>query len=811
MKRLWNRLAREFIFRFKKTGLEQELNVALLSGKLTVPELHAAARGMAAESIVLLKNDKGMLPLDKNETVAVFGRVAVNYFTVGYGSGGDVIPPYRSSLMDGLREKKVKLDEQLAKVYADWCANKRNVPDEGYWGHWPMYYEEMPLKEKVVSDAAANAKKAIVVIGRAAGEDRENLLIKGSYYLTDKEVKMLDLVTEKFEQVCVIMDCGNIIDMSWTKKYGDKITSILYAWQGGMEGGYAVADILYGDVNPSGRLADTIAVDYESYPSAAHFGNKDANTYVEDIYVGYRYFETFCKEKALYPFGYGLSYTTFDISADAKYIDGTVTVKATVTNTGKVAGKQVVQVYVALPGGILGNPSKVLASFGKTETLAPGASQTLQLTFALSEVASYDDGGYTGHKSCYVLEKGAYGIEVGASVRDTKAVLSIQKGETEVVSQLHERMAVTAETAYKRMANRDGKLVYEDVAIGTRDLRAEMIEKMPKPLVSDKKDVTYADVVAGKATAEDFVAQLSKEELEEISHGHVKMNSCYGPDGNAGAFAGVTDKLRARGLPACITTDGPSGIRVRQTVALLPCGTGLASSFNAEGVQKLYSLISEEMVNIGTHMLLGPGINIHRNPLCGRNFEYFSEDPLLTGKMAAAMVRGVQSTGRSACPKHFACNNQETNRNYNNSIVSERALRQIYLKGFEIAVKEANPFSIMTSYNKINGVWSHYNYELVTSVLREEWGFDGVVITDWWMRACESPEFPGVKDDNYRVRAQVDVLMPGEFGGKEGYPFVMTMAPVMDTDKGITTAEAQRTALNVVNFALRMEKSKQKA
>jgi len=223
-------------------------------------------------------------------------------------------------------------------------------------------------------------------------------------------------------------------------------------------------------------------------------------------------------------------------------------------------------------------------------------------------------------------------------------------------------------------------------------------------------------------------------------------------------------------------------------------------------------IVGDEMERFGVHFWLAPALNIHRSILCGRNFEYFSEDPLIGGKMAAALTRGVQKHEKCAVTiKHFACNNQETNRNYNNSIVSERALRQIYLKGFEIAVKEANPFSIMTSYNKINGVWSHYNYELVTSVLREEWGFDGVVITDWWMRACESPEFPGVKDDNYRVRAQVDVLMPGEFGGKEGYPFVMTMAPVMDTDKGITTAEAQRTALNVVNFALRMEKSKQKA
>ena len=302
MNRLWNRCARYWLNRFGATGLEQELNRGEITGLLAVPALTKAARQMAAEGIVLLKNDAATLPIRPQDRVAVFGRTAVDYFTVGYGSGGDVIPPYKSGLMDGLRSWNVLLDEELAKNYSDWCTAKRNVPDEGYWGHWPMSYPEMPLTDRIVVQAAQRSQLALVVIGRAAGEDRENLLKKGSYYLSDRELSMLDLVTAHFDRVCVVLDCGNIIDMSWTMRYGDKIGALVYAWQGGMESGYALADVLTGAVSPSGCLTDTIAVQYSDYPGSDHFGGKEFNDYVEDIYVGYRYFETFCPQKVLYPF-----------------------------------------------------------------------------------------------------------------------------------------------------------------------------------------------------------------------------------------------------------------------------------------------------------------------------------------------------------------------------------------------------------------------------------------------------------------------------------------------------------------------------
>lgn len=806
MNRVINKCVRFFIKTFGGTGLEQELNQSEISNKLTVPEIVPVARQMAAEGIVLLKNENKALPVLPEDTVAVFGRTAVDYFTVGYGSGGDVIPPYKSSLMDGLRRNNVKLEENLAAVYDKWCHRKKNVPDEGFWGHWPMSYPEMPLDDKTVGDAAKNSDLALVVLGRAAGEDRENLLKKGSYYLTDKETAMLDLVTKHFSRVCVILDCGNIIDMSWTVRYGDKISAIVYAWQGGMESGYALADVLTGKVSPSGKLTDTIAENYEAYPGSEHFGGKEFNTYSEDIYVGYRYFETFKQDKVLYPFGFGLSYTDFDLKTECQLNENEITVKTQVTNIGSCSGKQVVQCYLSLPCGKLGNPAKVLASFAKTETLAPGENQTLIMKINLADFAPYDDSGITGYKSCYVLEAGEYGVEVGTNIRDTVRVLTTEKVTVEVVKELREILAVRPENSFKRMVNNNANLAYADVPVATKDLKEQILAELPEEMKYTKKDIPFDDVISGKYTAEEFVAQLSPEELDDLTHGEGKMNSSYGINGNAGAFGGVTDKLRSRGIPAMITTDGPSGIRIRRTVSLLPCGTALASSFNTKGVELLYSLVSKEMDYFDVHMLLGPGMNIHRNPLCGRNFEYFSEDPFLSGKIAAAAIRGIQSTGRSACPKHFACNNQETNRNRNDSRLSERALREIYLKGFEIAVKEATPYSIMTSYNKINGVWSHYNYELVTQILRQEWGYNGLVITDWWMQQGASREFPNIKNDAYRVRAQVDVLMPGEFGRK-GDPDSRSLIPLIKSPDGVTLAEAQRSALNVIKFILRIRNS----
>ena len=798
MSQLFNKAARFVLSRIHRTGLEQDLNRTEGSGRLAVPEITAQARAMAADGIVLLKNEDKTLPITGQTRVAVFGRSAVNYFTVGYGSGGDVVSPYRRNLMEGLLEHGVKVDGILASQYETWCSRPRNVPDEGYWAHWPMSNPEMPLKAEDVAAAALRCDMALVVIGRAAGESRENVLKPGSYYLTDREKAMLDVVATYFHRVCLVMDCGNVIDMSWMRDYENKLTAIVYAWQGGMESGTALADVLTGAVNPSGKLTDTIAVKYEDYPSSQSFGAMAFNAYTEDIYVGYRYFETFAPDRVLYPFGFGLSYTRFRLSSQAAVSGNQVTVNTTVENVGDEAGREVVQVYVDLPCGTLGNPKRVLAGFKKTGLLQPGQQQVVDVSFDLASLASFDDTGCTGHKDAFVLEAGNYCVQAGTSIRDVKAVVCIVKQGLEVVRQLHECNAVRPEHGFCRMVNKGGALDMEMVPTANRNLKQDILAHLPQELTPGQTEFTFEDVKARRCTPEEFVAQLSDQELDDITHGFGLMNDPSGPAGNAGSLGGVTEALKKRGIPTVITTDGPSGIRIRRTCSLLPCGTCLASTFDPEGVEALYRLLGREMVLQGTQVLLGPGMNIHRNPLCGRNFEYYSEDPLLTGKIAAAMVRGIQSQGVSACPKHFACNNQETNRNKCDSRLSQRAQREIYLKGFEIAVKESDPWCLMTSYNLVNGVWSHYHYELVTDILHDEWGYRGLTITDWWMQPGAAPEFPAITNDACRIRAQVDVLMPGEIQER-------TLVASLADPNGVTRAEAQRCAVNVIKFILKVK------
>ena len=774
---------------------------------MVTPEMAALARRAGAEGSVLLKND-GTLPLKPQESIAVFGRCQLDWFYVGYGSGGDVHPPYRVNLMEGLKNAGVPFDETVAKVYADWCFSEDNKADHGWWGHWPMSHPEMALGQVMVSAAARQNRTALVVIGRAAGEDRENTLTKGSYYLADGEKAMLDAVTSAFEQTVVVLDIGSIMDLSWVEAYGDKLSAVLIAWQGGMESGNAVADVLTGKVNPCGKLADTIAGNYEDYPSSASFGGKEFNNYTEDIFVGYRYFETFAKDQVLYPFGYGLSYTTFEYKPLALIREsGTYTVTAQVTNTGAVAGREVVMLWCAAPQGKLGKAAKVLAAYGKTKLLAPGGSETITLRFDEKTIASFDDTGKTGYADAFVLEAGEYKFFLGDALAG-----NITIDETRVIEQCEAACGIQEPFARMIAREENGNFVAgeELLPMGNVDLRQRILDRLPQEIPYEG-DLGYklSDVAEGKISLDAFIAQLNDPELEALTRGEGCMGSSLGVAGNAGAFGGVLPSLREKGIPPIITADGPSGLRLRKYCALLPNGTALACTFDDELIQQLFAHIGREMIKHGVDVILSPGMNIHRNPLCGRNFEYFSEDPLLAGKMAAAIVRGVQSQGVSCCPKHFACNNQETKRNTHDSRVSQRALREIYLRCFEIVVKEARPNVIMTSYNKINGVWAHYNYDLVTTILRKEWGFDGVVITDWWMQKSASPEFPKIKDNAYRVRAQVDVLMPGNMGHlHQSYHSDGTLLKTMGSPDGMTRAEIQRSAKNVLTLILKTEKEK---
>ena len=783
--------------------LAQALNKTVEGLPGATAEMSAVCRQAAAEGIVLLKND-GVLPLRAERETAFFGRCQNDWFYVGYGSGGDVNPHYRVSPMAALEGRNVCYNMPLAEKYRAWCAE--NVPFEGVWGLWPTCFDEMPLTAEEIRKAAETSETAVVFIGRAMGESMDNKRRKGWYDLTDEEVKLLDAVTAAFPSTAVVIDAGNIIDMGWTERYGEKLGAIVYAFQGGMESGNAVMDVLYGDVNPSGRLTDTVARRYEDYPTAKNFGGLGHNCYQEDIYVGYRYFETFAKDRVLYPFGFGLSYTTFDIRADYRLEDYKCILDVTVTNTGTVAGREVVQVYVNPPQGKLGKPLRNLVAFRKTGKIAPGERECLHIEIDPVEFESFDDSGVTGFANCYMLEEGVYELYVGADVRSAALAGKWENPALLVTQELTEQAAPVK--GFKRMKrNSDSSLGYESVPLRTTTLKDDVTRNLPKavPYTGDK-GIKLEDARQGNATLDEFVAQLNIAELDAITRGEGGMRSSFGGAGNAGMLGGTTKALREKGIPPIVTTDGPSGIRVYAYASLLPCGTALASSWNVELIEHLGCLFGAEMIEKDSDILLGPGMNIHRDPLCGRNFEYFSEDPHISGKIAAAMVRGIQSNpGRSACPKHFACNNQERNRSRNDSRLSQRALREIYLRGFEICVREARPKTIMTSYNKVNGVWAHYHYELVTNILRGEWEYDGLVITDWWMQPVKDPDFPVLRNDAYRVRAQVDVLMPGGAGNMKNNGDG-SLEKAFGKIDGITLGEIQRCAKNVLRFILELKK-----
>ena len=790
----------------KFTSVSQDENGNVEVEKTITKGMPELARQAAAEGAVLLKNDN-VLPLKKGTTVSLFGRTYKDYFFVGYGSGGDVIRPYNIDIAQGIENcDKLNLNYTLHNIYMEW--REKNPVSHGYWAHWPLRYEEMPLTDEIVASARAESDTAVVTIGRSSGEDRDCDLANGSYFLHDEEIEMLDLVTSYFEKVVVLLNVGNIIDMSWVKHYGDKIGAVMYVWQGGMESGNAVADLLCGNVNPSGRLTDTIARNYYDYPSSAQFGNKKTNEYTEDIFVGYRYFESFAKEKVLYPFGFGLSYTDFDIKCDkAEAIGNGFDFEFTVTNTGDLAGKETVELYLNKPCGKLGNPKRELVGFAKTELIKPNGSQKVTMSVDMYQLTSYDDCGSTNNASSYVTQKGEYDFYVGKNVRDTEKVFTYYQENTEVWEQLKQVCAPKSDFLVWRAEEKHGNyfLSTKMVAKEKYDLATRILNNLPADIEqTGDKGIKLQDVKDGKATLDEFVAQLDNVELEAITRGDYKMDSPLGAKGNAGAYGGILESLRNKGVKPIITTDGPSGIRLASCCSLLPIGTLLACTFNTELVEKMYTILAGEMKEKGSDVLLAPGMNIHRNPLCGRNFEYFSEDPYLSGKMGSACVKGIQSLGGSACPKHFACNNQELARTTNDSQVSERALREIYLKPFEICIKEARPKNIMTSYNKINGVWSHYNYDTCVTVLRREWGYEGNVMTDWWMHPSKSIEFPKMRDQAYRVRSGVNLLMPGGDRVTNGKPDG-TLFATLGKPFGITIGEVQQSVKWILKSVMEIE------
>lgn len=724
------------------------------------------SKNAAKEGMVLLKNEGGLLPLKKGSKVALFGKATFDYVKGGGGSG-DVTVAYTRNLYEGLKEKAgyVEIFEELASFY------RENVKEQYAGGREPGMTAEPAVPEELLKKAAAFTDTAIISICRFSGEgwDRKSIYDKkgkednvaiagqeekqdskdelfedGDFYLTHAENAMVEAVKKNFTKIVVVMNVGGMVDTDWFVA-DDKIRSVLMAWQGGIEGGLAAAELLIGDGNPSGKLTDTFAKRLEDYPSTYNFHESDDYVeYTDDIYVGYRYFETIpgAAEKVNYPFGFGLSYTRFSLSAPIVEKRGHhIRVMVDVCNMGEIAGKEVVQVYYSAPQGKLGKPARELAAFRKTRLLQPGESQTVVLRFTINDMASYDDLGKVA-KSAYVLEKGEYRFYIGTSVRDTVEDNFVMVLEEDIITeQLSSRMVPTQ--LGKRMLA-DGQ--YEELPQGEPvDTDASIFPSKLTPAEADgvtpvvRRRESYhlwgytdnrpklIDVAEGRMSLDEFVAQLPDRELAELLGGQPNMGVA-----NTFGYGNLPDY----GVPNIMTADGPAGVRIAPQCGVCttawPCSTLLACTWNPELVEQVGAAGGAEAKENNIGAWLTPAVNIHRSPLCGRNFEYYSEDPFLVGKMAGAMVTGIQSNHVAATVKHFALNNKETNRRESDSRASERAIREIYLKGFEIIVKEAKPWSIMSSYNIINGHRASENRELLEDILRGEWGFDGMVTTDWW-------------------------------------------------------------------------------
>lgn len=770
--------------------------------KLDLERYAALARQATAEGCVLLENEGQALPLREGERVAVFGRMAFHYYKSGLGSGGLVNTRYVVGILDALKDcKEIRLDEKLMGIYEDWI--RENPFDEGQgWGRVPWCQKEMEVTDEMLGCARDN-DVSLVIIGRTAGEDQDNNAGPGSYCLTETEEDMIRRVCQASKRTVVVLNVGNIIDMSWVKKYHPQ--AVLYAWQGGQEGGNGVVDVLTGKVCACGKLTDTIAERIEDYPSTENFGDQFKNYYKEDIYVGYRYFETFAKDKVLYPFGYGLSYTGFGIKAEIlKDTEEELTVAAEVVNTGAVKGKEVVQVYAKVLQGKLGNPARRLIGFAKTGELKPGEKEEVVIVIPKYDLTSYDDSGVTGHKSCYVLEEGTYEIFVGSDVRSAESAGCYEE-KFRVVEKLQEAYApVEKFSRMKAVLMPDGsyQAVTEEVPVRTVDLQERRKQNLPETLAyTGDKGYKLVDVLDGKVSMENFVAQIREEDLIAMFRGEGMCSPKVTP-GTAAAFGGVTESMKALGIPVGCCADGPSGIRMDcGTKAFsLPNGTALGCTFNTELVGDLYEMTGKELRLNKIDSLLGPGMNIHRNPLNGRNFEYISEDPLLTGRICAAQVKAMAKSGIGSTIKHFCGNNQEVGRSTSDSVMSERCLREIYLKGFEMAVREGGARSVMTTYGSVNGLWTAGSYDLCTTILRKEWGFEGIVMTDWWAKSNYEGHQAEVSVKAPMVAAQNDIYMV--VSDAKANPEKDDVEEMLHAGK-LTLGELQRNAANILGFLLK--------
>lgn len=763
----------------------------------------AIARQAVAEGCVLLENEAQALPLKHGDKIAVYGRSAFRYYKSGLGSGGLVNTSYAVGILDALKDSNdIVIHQELLEIYENWL--KENPYDEGQgWGCVPWSQKEMPITDRML-EIANEVDASLVFIGRTAGEDQDNNVKEGSYLLTKDEKRLIEGVCKVSKRTIVILNVGNIIDMKWVEEYHPQ--AVLYVWQGGQEGGNGTLDVLLGNVSPCGKLTDTIAREIEDYASTPNFGDPEKNYYKEDIYVGYRHFETFAKEKVLYPFGYGMSYTNFSVNSEmTNNQEESCLIMASVKNIGNCNGKETVQVYVNVPQGKLGKPLRQLVGFAKTKLLMPREEEILYIKINKNDLASYDDSGITGHKSCYVLEEGQYEFFVGTDVRSAVKSGAFYQ-EFKVAQKLESALApIEPFERIKPVPIGDTYKVHmEEVPLQQKrntDVRADCTcSEIP---YTGEKGIKLVDVLDQKASLDEFVAQLDDIDLINIFRGEGMCSPRVTP-GTAAAFGGITDKLQEYGIPAACCADGPSGIRMDcGTKAFsLPNGTALGCTFNTELVEQLFVMVGKELRFNHIDSLLGPGMNIHRNPLNGRNFEYISEDPYVTGKIGAAQVKAMNDTGIGTTIKHFCGNNQEVGRSTSASVISERALREIYLKGFEMAVKEGHARSVMTTYGSVNGFWTAGSYDLCTKILREQWGFDGIVMTDWWAQANYLGEKASKTVKAPMVKAQNDIYMC--VAHPEDNPENDDVKEMLDTGY-LKKAELQRNAKNILGYLLKSQ------
>ncbi len=805
--------------RWQRARFQPSLTLGEDGVRVTASKEHRElSRNAAKEGMVLLKNERNLLPLSKGAKVALFGKGSFDYVKGGGGSG-DVTVAYIVNLYEGMKalKEQISVYEELSDFY------RENVKNQYAGGAVPGMTVEPAVPADLLKKSRAFTDTAIITICRYSGEgwDRKStvdiknkelsgqeeyltkrsaeLFEDGDFYLTHAESAMVNAVKEHFPKVIVVMNVGGMVDTGWFVK-DDRIQSVMMAWQGGMEGGLAAAELLCGVGNPSGKLSDTLANSLEDYPSTYNFHESESYVdYTDDIYVGYRYFESIpgAIDKVNYPFGFGLSYTSFHWSlVSIKEQNGSIRIRVNVINTGGREGREVIQIYTGMPQGLLGKPAKSLVAFQKTRLLKAGEAQVLNFEFSVDSMASYDDLGKV-QKSAYVLEAGEYAFYIGTSVRDVEKIDFVYTElQNRITKQLSEKIAPTslkkrmlADGSYEPLPLKEGN---DPDSSGLEKMQFAMIDGYA-PAVREveshhmwneiyKKGIrSFYEVAEGNMSVDEFLDQMTDAEVAHLLGGQPNIGVA-----NTLGYGNMPEY----GIPNIMTADGPAGLRVLPECGVnttaWPCATLLACTWDPDTVCAVGEAGAKEVKENNIAVWLTPAINIHRSPLCGRNFEYYSEDPLLTGKMAAAMVRGIQSQHIGAAVKHFALNNKETNRRNSDSRVSERAAREIYLKAFEIIVKEADPWIIMSSYNIINGHRASENKELLVDILRDEWAFKGMVTSDWW--TC---------GEHYKeVKAGNDVKMGC------GYPERLLEAKALSL---LTREEMNACAKRVLELILRID------